>query len=158
MTVFIATLFQFFCQSIGTDTEAEKTDGEKEAPAKTILVAEDNVLNQKVIAKMLEKHKKPFRIVADGQQTVDAYTSNPSEYNLILMDVCMPVMDGLAATRAIRAFEQQASLPRVIIVALSAQVMESDQSECTKAGMDGFLEKPVNPTQLKRIWAQSPKK
>lgn len=71
-------------------------------------------------------------IVSDGQQTVDAYKKDYSLYNLIFMDVCMPVLDGLAATRAIREFEEKMQLPRVIIVALSAQVMESDQQECTK--------------------------
>lgn len=73
-----------------------------------------------------------YIIVADGQQIVDAYTKDYAIYNLIFMDVCMPVLDGLAATRAIREFEQKMNLPRVIIVALSAQVMESDQKECTR--------------------------
>lgn len=104
-----------------------------------ILVAEDNLINQKVVMGMLEKHGYRVDVVSDGTEAVEAADTMP--YDIILMDMQMPIMDGIQATKAIRAMKHQGH--RVPIIALTANVQESDRKKCLAAGMNGFLCKPV---------------
>lgn len=104
-----------------------------------ILVAEDNLINQKVVMGMLEKHGYRVDVVSDGTEAVEAADTMP--YDIILMDMQMPIMDGIQATKAIRAMKHQGN--RVPIIALTANVQESDRKKCLAAGMNGFLSKPV---------------
>jgi signal transduction histidine kinase/DNA-binding response OmpR family regulator/HPt (histidine-containing phosphotransfer) domain-containing protein len=105
-----------------------------------ILLAEDNVVNQKVATKLLENLRYQVEVVANGQAAVTAWQSG--RFDLILMDCQMPVMDGLEATRAIR--ELEAGNARIPIVALTANAMKSDEDKCRQAGMDGFIAKPID--------------
>ncbi len=110
-----------------------------------LLLVEDNLVNQMVAGRMLQKLGYSFDIAANGQEAFDAWVSRP--YDLILMDCQMPVMDGFEATRRIREAEPGAQ--RVKIVALSAHAMKGVEEDCLKAGMDGYLSKPVSLDALR---------
>jgi CheY-like chemotaxis protein/nitrogen-specific signal transduction histidine kinase len=108
-----------------------------------VLVAEDDPVNQKVIGRMLEKCGQTVALVSDGLQAVEAAGTKP--YKLILMDVHMPNLDGLEATRRIRAAGNKVS-----IVALTADALVGDRQKCLEAGMDEYLSKPVRLDDLRK--------
>ena len=116
-----------------------------------ILVVEDNPLNQHVIKALLQRLKVDVAVAEDGQQAVDLVKANPS-FDLILMDVHMPVMNGIDATLAIRQLPGAAG--KLPIVALTASAMEEDERACRAAGMDDFLTKPVNVPLLHSVLAR----
>lgn len=121
-----------------------------EHPSLRILVAEDNPANQVVARMMLEKMGHQVDMADDGNAAVAAARS--VAYDVILMDVRMPVMDGLEATRAIRGLEGMAST--VPIIALTANAMASDREKCLSAGMTGFAIKPLSRAALERALAE----
>ncbi|MEP7243644.1 MAG: response regulator [Gammaproteobacteria bacterium] len=112
-----------------------------------VLVVEDNVVNQQVAKRFLQRLGCEPVIAENGQRGVDEYLR--SEFSLVLMDVQMPVMDGLAATRAIRA--READGRHTPIVALTASAMTDELERCTAAGMDGLLVKPLELNRLCEI-------
>ena len=109
-----------------------------------LLVAEDNEVNQKVAGLMLGRLGQRPDIVANGQEALEAVRR--TDYDLVLMDVQMPVMDGLEATRRIRTELPAARQPR--IVAMTANALDEHRTESLEAGMDGHLAKPVRPEDL----------
>ena len=112
-----------------------------------MLVAEDNAVNQRLIVRLLEKMGHIPIVAYNGQEAVEAYESRP--FDVALMDVQMPVMDGLAATMAIR--ESEARHPgrrRLPIMALTAYAMRGDRERCLAAGMDEYLTKPIKLEDL----------
>ncbi len=109
-----------------------------------ILLAEDNLVNQKVACRVLEKLGYRVDVAADGQAAVDAWASG--RYHLILMDCQMPVMDGYEATRQIRARETNGA--HIPIIALTAHAMKGADLECSEAGMDDYVSKPIDRDQL----------
>jgi PAS domain S-box-containing protein len=111
-----------------------------------ILLAEDNPVNQRVAQRLLEKRGHQVSIAGDGRQALQAVMEAPP-FDLILMDVQMPTMDGLEATRAIRRIESP-ERNAVPIVAMTAFAMKGDRERCLAAGMNGHLSKPINPTEL----------
>ena len=111
-----------------------------------VLLAEDNVVNQKVACRVLEKLGYRVDVAADGQAAFEAWQSG--RYHLILMDCQMPVMDGYEATRKIREFE--AGRKRIPIIALTAHAMKGADDECRAAGMDAYLSKPIDKEQLEK--------
>jgi CheY-like chemotaxis protein len=111
-----------------------------------ILLAEDNITNQLVAQTILKKMGLRCDVAANGQEAVQAITSLP--YDLVLMDVHMPTMDGIQATRAVRALEDDHPNRRVPIVAMTASAMKRDRDSCIEAGMDDFIAKPVTPGDL----------
>jgi len=113
-----------------------------------LLVAEDNAVNQKIIGRLLEKVGCHVTMVPDGQQASDRAIHGTEIFDAILMDVQMPVLDGLAATKRIR--ERESLNRSTPILALTANALEGDQRMCLEAGMDGFLAKPVQAGQLFR--------
>jgi len=116
-----------------------------------ILLAEDNEINQKIIQYSLTNSGHEVDIAQNGQEAVDMYHKNP--YDLVLMDVQMPIMDGYAATKHIR--DMESAMPngeqRIPIVALTANAMKGDREKCLAAGMDEYLSKPFTPQDLLSI-------
>jgi ammonium transporter len=110
-----------------------------------ILVAEDNEINQLVLRQILEALPYSFKIVCDGKRAVDAWKRLKPK--IILMDVSMPEMNGLDATRAIREFEA-ASGKHTPIVAITAHALKGDAENCFDAGMDDYVTKPIAPQRL----------
>jgi signal transduction histidine kinase/CheY-like chemotaxis protein/ligand-binding sensor domain-containing protein len=110
-----------------------------------ILVADDNPVNQKVLQRMLEKLHHLVTLVVNGQEVVDLVATET--FDLVLMDVQMPIMDGLAATAAIRERERlgKSHLP---IIAVTAHAMQGDKERFLTAGMDGYLSKPIGRAEL----------
>jgi two-component system, sensor histidine kinase and response regulator len=113
----------------------------------SVLLVEDNAINQRVARRFLERLGCEVQVVGDGQQAVDAYQHNT--YGFILMDMQMPVMDGLEATRRIREFE--AGGQRTPIVALTANAMMGTLERCLGAGMDDYLTKPLDISRLQDV-------
>lgn len=110
---------------------------------KRILVAEDMEINREIAREMLRQTGAVIEFAVDGQDCVEKVKANPADYyDLILMDISMPNMDGIEAARMIRALEDRtkASVP---IIAVSANVQEKDRNAALEAGMDGFTEKPI---------------
>jgi two-component system, sensor histidine kinase and response regulator len=122
---------------------------EKQLLKRRILLAEDNLINQKVAAGILEKLGFPVDIVCNGKEAIRALESVP--YALVFMDCHMPEMDGYEAAAAIRGPGSTAINPQVPIVALTADAMERDRQKAHKAGMNDYLAKPVTPEDLERI-------
>jgi CheY-like chemotaxis protein len=112
-----------------------------------ILLAEDNVTNQKVALAILKKLALRADGVADGAEAIKALELIP--YDLVLMDVRMPVMDGIEATRQIRDPQSGVLNHDIPIIAMTANVLASDREKCVAAGMNGFVAKPVSPAELR---------
>jgi len=129
---------------------------QKEPPAKTkpvgdsgevpdrkeihILIAEDNVVNQRVVLRLLERYGYSAHVVSNGEEAVEALSCK--QYDLVLMDVQMPQMDGLTATKLIR---EEVGLNEIPIVAMTAHAMKEDKQKCLEAGMNDYITKPFKP-------------
>ena len=115
---------------------------------KRILLCEDNKLNQEIATVLLKEKGMLVQCAPNGQEGVEAFSNNaPNFFALILMDVNMPVLDGLAATRQIRALERP-DAQTVPIIAMTADAFEEDIEKCLQAGMNGHIAKPVSPSVL----------
>jgi len=123
-----------------------------------VLVAEDNVVNQRLVKRMLENLGYTVDMANDGAQAVTLAVAG--QYDLIIMDCSMPEMDGYQATGEIRRIEQEGGLPHIPIVALTANALREDREKCLAVGMDGYLSKPVTQEQLRTVLAEflSPQK
>jgi two-component system sensor histidine kinase/response regulator len=111
-----------------------------------ILLTEDNVVNQRVALRILQKAGHRVEIAGNGREALAALSKEP-DFDLILMDVQMPEMDGFEATAAIRLRESGSGV-RIPIIALTAHAMKGDQERCLDAGMDGYVSKPIRPREL----------
>ncbi|MFH0959801.1 MAG: response regulator, partial [Pseudomonadota bacterium] len=111
-----------------------------------ILLAEDNLINQKLAVSLIQKMGHKVSIAQNGIQAIEAIETE--KFDIILMDVQMPEMDGLEATQAIRERESLTGRPRIPIIAMTAYAMAGDRDRCLEAGMDGYVSKPINAQQL----------
>ncbi|NOQ36163.1 MAG: response regulator [Methylococcaceae bacterium] len=134
-------------EPLSVSTEVSKTNS-----ALHVLLAEDNLTNQIVIEGFFEKQGiKNFTIVDNGKKAVEAWQQQA--FDVILMDVRMPEMDGFQATAAIREQEQTLNRPHTPIVALTAHAMKGDENLCLSKGMDYYTSKPIKPNELSKILA-----
>jgi signal transduction histidine kinase/DNA-binding response OmpR family regulator/HPt (histidine-containing phosphotransfer) domain-containing protein len=125
---------------------------ERQGLAAAILLAEDNPANQLVARGILGKLGMRVDIVTSGLQAIAALASTP--FDLVLMDVQMPEMDGLTATRRIRGAQSTALDPRIPIIAMTAHASGTDRRRCLDAGMNDFISKPTSPEMLRAIIAR----
>jgi len=104
-----------------------------------ILLAEDNPVNQKLVKIMLTKAGYQVEVADDGQKAFEKYTTSPERFDLIFMDIQMPEMDGIQATKAIR----EKGFDTIPIVAMTAHAMKGDREMCLESGMDDYITKPI---------------
>lgn len=114
-----------------------------------ILLAEDNLVNQKVLRIILERIGCQYDIAEDGADAIRRFCEG--NYQIVLMDCQMPNMDGLQAAAKIRTLEAAANRPRIPIIAMTANAMKGDRDRCIQAGMDDFLSKPFKSQQLVEV-------
>ncbi|RCW32004.1 response regulator [Marinilabilia salmonicolor] len=117
----------------------------------SLLLVEDNVLNQKLIFLTLSKYGFKIDVANNGKEALDKL--KVKSYDIILMDLMMPVMDGLEATRNIRKRDQETG-NRNIIIGLTANTYDADRDKCLKEGMDEYMSKPFDIDVFKEIIAQ----
>ncbi len=110
-----------------------------------VLVAEDNAVNQKLVARLLEKRGHQVKVVANGREALESIEQG--YYDLVLMDLQMPEMDGFEATGELRKREKQTGI-HIPVIALTAHAMKGDRERCLEAGMDGYLSKPIRAQEL----------
>lgn len=111
-----------------------------------ILIAEDDPTNQKIVQIWLTRRGHSITIVPDGQSCVEHYRSQ--RFDVVLMDISMPVLGGIEATQEIRLYETQNCVPRTPIVAITASAMAGDRERFLESGMDDYIAKPYWPHEL----------
>lgn len=111
-----------------------------------ILIAEDNDVNQMVFSFIMEELGLTFAIAADGEEAIEKYRE--LQPPIIVMDVSMPKLNGLEATKKIREIERESG-GRVVIIAATAHALKGDSERCIAAGMDDYIAKPISPDKLK---------
>jgi CheY-like chemotaxis protein/HPt (histidine-containing phosphotransfer) domain-containing protein len=125
-----------------------------------ILLAEDNIVNQKLAMELLQGRGHYVGLATNGKEAIEALEQEA--FDLVLMDVQMPEMDGFGATREIREREKVHGLPRIPIVAMTAYAMKGDMERCIEAGMDDYISKPIEAKALfeviEKITLESQKK
>lgn len=119
----------------------------------SILLVEDNLLNQRIVMFSLKKYNHEVIIANNGVEAIERFREQ--KFNVILMDIMMPVMDGLEATVKIREEEQLTGAEkRTPIIALTANTMDNDRDKCISYGMDEFMTKPFDMEKLKTIFRE----
>jgi PAS domain S-box-containing protein len=130
--------------------EADAGDAVPEVAPRRVLAADDVAQNRDLLAALLARAGHASHVVADGATLLAAYQAEPLAWDVVLLDLHMPEVDGLQTCQRLRAFEAANELPPVPVYALTASVLESDRAAARAAGMDGFLEKPIDPRALQR--------
>ncbi len=134
------------CQAVpgnnARSTSEASSAGSSSLVPPRILMAEDNIINQRVGKLVLQRAGFDIDLAADGLETLEAHKKEP--YDLILMDCQMPIMDGFEASREIRRL----TLPQPAIVAVTANALVGERERCLNAGMDDYLSKPFQADQL----------
>jgi CheY-like chemotaxis protein len=143
-------LFDAIMTTLGVAARREDSArADTPAPARArklkVLLAEDNTVNQKLVIRLLERHGHDVTVAFNGREAFDAVKAE--RFDVVLMDVQMPEMDGLEATAAIRAHEQSNG-KHVRIIAMTAHAMKGDRERCLEAGMDSYLPKPIQASDL----------
>ncbi len=155
----VAQLRSTILQALGAwpqrrnDERPQAVSASSSGGALDILLAEDNSVNQLVMTRLLGKRGHKVAVVGNGLEAFQAVRER--RFDLVLMDVQMPELDGLEATRRIRAIEAAEHRSRTRIVALTAHAMNSDRLECLAAGMDAYLSKPIVPAELDAVLKES---
>jgi CheY-like chemotaxis protein/anti-sigma regulatory factor (Ser/Thr protein kinase) len=143
--------FKFIIPLKAAAERQEEEFSEQPAPAQltqlSILVAEDNLVNQKVIHGLLTKAGHQVTLVSQGERVVESRKNTESNFDLILMDVQMPEMDGLEATKVVREHELTTGA-HIPIIAMTAHAVKGDRERCLEAGMDEYISKPIDSDKL----------
>jgi CheY-like chemotaxis protein len=145
------------CESAGEGDAAQSQAGIQSFEGKTVLVVEDNEVNREIADVLLSDMGLTLEFAGNGEEAVAVFLEK--DYDLIFMDIRMPIMDGLEATRRIRDIEQERSrattgLPcpkRVPIIAMTANAMMEDREASKEAGMDGHISKPIDVAEIRTV-------
>ena len=149
-------LFDRLTAELNRNSEPESSDisaavnsesCESEIGAYRILLVEDNLINQKVAIGILNHMDFKTEVAGNGREAIELLEKE--EFDLVLMDIQMPEMDGLEATRAIRSPESSVLDHNIPIIAMTAHAMEGDREKCLEAGMNGYTSKPIDPEKLR---------
>ncbi len=117
-----------------------------------VLLVEDNPVNQQVARLMLTRLGMNVTVAGNGEEALGTLTgTSADQFDIVLMDVQMPVMDGHEATRRLRAYEEEHGLPRKPVIALTSNVMAADREAAVEVGMDDFLSKPFAKSELEAV-------
>jgi CheY-like chemotaxis protein len=127
-------------------TKVKSINSHKVFKGLNVLVAEDNVINQKLIKSILNGFDITVTIANNGEEVVERYKEE--RYDMIFMDIQMPIMSGVEATEKILEYEEEKNLKHIPIVALTANVIESDKTKYLNSGMDRYLKKPIDVEEL----------
>ena len=141
---------QFGTVKPGKEKPGHKTDketGRIESEPLHILVAEDQIINRKIVMQLLAKKGWKVTLVENGREALNTYVENAKSFNIILMDVQMPEMDGYTSTEKIREYER-INGGHAPIVAMTAFAMVGDKEKCLASGMDSYISKPISPNEL----------
>ena len=145
----LASLFQQKTrEESGKKAEEQKSGKEKEQPGKRVLLAEDQKINRKIVSGLLAKYNWEIVEAVNGEEALNAAKNDT--FDVILMDVQMPKMDGYEATRRIREHEKETG-KHIPIIAMTAHAMKGDREKCLAAGMDQYLAKPINTDEVVKI-------
>jgi signal transduction histidine kinase/ligand-binding sensor domain-containing protein/DNA-binding response OmpR family regulator len=134
------------------NTVTRPSNGEAARESPRILLAEDNIINQKLANRLLTKAGYQVEVANNGKEALEMFTRKPDGYDMILMDVQMPVMDGFAATARIR----KQGFHEIPIIAMTAQALKGDREKCLEAGMDDYIAKPIKQEivfEIVKKWA-----
>jgi len=131
------------------DIEIEDKEKIKRKDRYSVLVAEDNEINQKLMIKILENLNFDVITVENGKDAVEARKN--TEFDLILMDIAMPVMDGVSATKEILAYEKENKLDHIPIIALTANALKGDREKFLNDGLDDYLPKPTKESEIREL-------
>lgn len=126
--------------------EEPMTIVKNEIVTKNILLVEDNFLNGKLASKIIELAGYPVLWLKDGTEVIEWVKNNPDDYSIILMDIQMPMMDGLTATKELR--HSGVTNP---IIAMTAHAMDGDETNCINSGMDDYITKPISISKFKAL-------
>jgi signal transduction histidine kinase/ActR/RegA family two-component response regulator len=143
-STFFVTL-QFEAAALAEAPVKAETQAAAPRASARLLLVEDNLVNQKVVLAMLRKRGYHIEIANDGREALEKLESAEPPYDLVLMDIQMPVLDGLETTRVLRRDPRWEKLP---VVAMTAHAMTGDRERCLAAGMNGYISKPVQPALL----------
>ena len=136
---------------IETIKKTEEKPRHKEIYSLKALIAEDNPINQKLLQTTLKSLGIESDLANNGLEAFNKYTINPDKYDVIFMDIQMPVMDGLEATQEILEFEQEEGIQHTPIIAVTANVLKGDRERFLGAGMDEYISKPISKDSLMKI-------
>jgi CheY-like chemotaxis protein len=146
-------LLEAICRTLDQNTRTTMAHSDRVVPpaapltrSMRVLVAEDNVVNQRVASGLLSKRGHDVRVVGDGRAAITAISEE--SFDVVLMDVQMPDLDGFEATAEIRAREKATGGSHLRIIAMTAHAMAGDRDRCLRAGMDGYVSKPLDPRLL----------
>jgi CheY-like chemotaxis protein len=133
------------------ETIEVKLDETVHLKIKNALIVDDNAINRRLLSAWMKRRKVPFKEAKDGQQALDIYKDADPKFDIILMDISMPVMDGMTSTRLIRDHEKERELKPTHIIALTGLTSASARLEAWTSGVDDFLTKPVDFKKLESL-------
>ncbi len=158
--IFPSELFNAIICNLGDEKYCEETEYRQEdisLKGMQILLVEDNTINQLIAKKLLESKEALVTVANNGQEALDSILNKKIEYDVVLMDIQMPVMDGYEATRRVRAINSDYS-NNLAIYAMTANSFKSDIEKALEAGMNGHIAKPIEPKALYSLLANIFKK
>ena len=138
-------------ESYTTHKKLKNTTNETGKYNLNVLIAEDNPINQKLLQKTLSQIGITSDIANNGAEAVNTYQINHDKYDLIFMDVQMPVMDGTEATKTIKELEEEMEIPHTAIIAVTANALKGDKEKFLASGMDDYVSKPINKNELIKV-------